>query len=225
MNWVLSSFWQGSRHTARVTPTTRELTANERARILVREEAARVLNCATLAKEGSKPASYAVGKAHPVLCAADQISQQGRVAPEILGGGKIIPVQDLCRTSESVHAPERVFLRIGTIALEEFLEVIDRPTIDLDAEFPRCGGTLLTWAAKSHRSDLVEMLLERGADHRKATRVDGWDALQWAVNTSVIDNAKNCDREATIRLLKPLLEGALEGVGAASNVGSYSLER
>ena len=71
----------------------------------------------------------------------------------------------------------------------------------------------------------VEMLLERGADHRKATRVDGWDALQWAVNTSVIDNAKNCDREATIRLLKPLLEGALEGVGAASNVGSYSLER
>ena len=75
----------------------------------------------------------------------------------------------------------------------------DPKMIDLDAPHPSFGGTLLTWAAEFHRSDLVQELLARGADPLKVS-YEGWDALQWATNTPS-SNYTFSDRDATIALL------------------------
>jgi O-acetyl-ADP-ribose deacetylase (regulator of RNase III) len=96
--------------------------------------------------------------------------------------------------------PEGLYVKSSSLAQEAYMKKLGDPKmIDLDAPHPSFGGTLLTWAAEFHRSDLVQELLARGADPLKVS-YEGWDALQWATNTPS-SNYTFSDRDATIALL------------------------
>lgn len=105
-----------------------------------------------------------------------------------------------------VPPPALLYTKLQTMKLEQFCEIIDKEPMDLDAESTG-GGTLLTWAAESHRADIVLALLERHVDVNKPDSSSHQTALQWATNTASTarqdseDTSAAVDREATIARL------------------------
>jgi hypothetical protein len=105
--------------------------------------------------------------------------------------------------------PADLFLRMrrgveGSLSREELQRILDRTPTDLNAEHPASGGTLTTWAAEYHRDDLVSLLLARGADPLKPSKVENMTALQWATATAATATPDAAARrEATIALLSP----------------------
>ena len=87
--------------------------------------------------------------------------------------------------------------RVDSLSRAQLAMLLDRTPTDLNSEHPTMGGTLLTWAAEHHRDDLIGLLLERGADPLKASKVENMDALQWATATQGAEER----RAATIALL------------------------
>ena len=105
--------------------------------------------------------------------------------------------------------PADLFLRMrrgveGSLSREELQRILDRTPTDLNAEHPASGGTLTTWAAEYHRDDLISLLLARGADPLKPSKVENMTALQWATATAATATPDAAARrEATIALLSP----------------------
>ena len=129
--------------------------------------------------------------------------------------------------------PADLFLRMrrgveGSLSREELRGILDRTPTNLNAEHPASGGTLTTWAAEYHRDDLISLLLARGADPLKPSKVENMTALQWATATAASVTTATPDavarREATIALLSPpaTTEGGGPVVVQAIVVESYS---
>ena len=88
-----------------------------------------------------------------------------------------------------------------TIPLADFLASIDKEGMDLDKESDVSGGTLLTWAAEFHRSDICRVLLERNADPLKKSRVEKMNALEWATRTPARGSDGAQERDQVISML------------------------
>ena len=85
--------------------------------------------------------------------------------------------------------------------LADFLASIDKEGMDLDKESDVSGGTLLTWAAEFHRSDICRVLLERNADPLKKSRVEKMNALEWATRTPARGSDGAQERDQVISML------------------------
>ena len=111
------------------------------------------------------------------------------------------------REKKLVHVPggispdQRLYVSMRTIPLADFLASIDKEGMDLDKESDVSGGTLLTWAAEFHRSDICRVLLERNADPLKKSRVEKMNALEWATRTPAKGSDGAQERDQVISML------------------------
>ena len=100
-----------------------------------------------------------------------------------------------------ISPDQRLYVSMRTIPLADFLASIDKEGMDLDKESDVSGGTLLTWAAEFHRSDICRVLLERNADPLKKSRVEKMNALEWATRTPARGSDGAQERDQVISML------------------------
>lgn len=102
------------------------------------------------------------------------------------------------------------------LAVDRSLPVVKvlAKAVDVNAPLDEFGNTPLMMAARECRADIVEVLLEFGADPHAQTPL-GTTALGWAEHEpeDVIPGEENCPswRQRTIDVLKTALEGSRRG--------------
>ena len=98
--------------------------------------------------------------------------------------------------------PKDLYLGLQKMSIGTFLSTINTPGLDLDIETSAGEGTLLTLAAEAHRSDIIRILLSRGADPLKASSNEQKTPLQWATETPQSPRiSTESNRAVTINLL------------------------
>lgn len=108
---------------------------------------------------------------------------------------------------EGSPPPIEFYQQLETISLEDARAIIRRIDPKFINQEAVGGGTLLTWAAEFHRFDIIEFLLEMGANPSLEESWSDRTALRWAEDTPPSRNpslAYQGNRDATIQLLRKI---------------------